>query len=54
MWSAKALVKMTLMSLALKDWTKYAQDAPIWKELIRCMLNTTTQTPNSTKLGKRG
>ena len=22
----------------LKDWIKYAQDASIWKELIRCML----------------
>jgi len=25
---------------SLKDWIKYAQDAPTWKEPIRCMLNS--------------
>ena len=29
----------------LKDWIKYAQDAPIWKELIRCMLDPQRKLP---------
>ena len=29
----------------IKDWIKYAQDAPIWKELIRCMLDPQRKLP---------
>ena len=30
----------------LKDWIKYAQDSPIWKELIRCMLDPQRKLPD--------
>ena len=29
----------------LKDWIKYAQDAPIWKELIQCLLDPQHKLP---------
>ena len=29
----------------LKDWIKYDQDAPIWMELIRCMLDPQRKLP---------
>ena len=31
---------------SLKDWIKYAQDAPIWKDLIRCMLDPRRKIPD--------
>jgi len=37
----------------LKDWIKYAQDASIWKELIRCMLDPQRELPARPNWGSR-
>ena len=42
------------MSLQAQDWIKYAQDTPIWKELIQCMLDPQRKLPARPNWESRG